>query len=287
MSKVPKYQYSEGLFPKLGQLVSGAITYPLDLDTVLYTTLLTVATWDFEEEEVFVDFAELELTFCTEDAQDIFERLLSRGWATSHDDRLVLARIQNARVVYPFMQKKPTSTPINKATGKRELRPAPAQKAATTWETEPEFEELRDWLYERHTAWNQYMISRSKEELPEQVRFKVQNALSLAHGKKLTNYKLMDYFYGVCAMYFEWTDAPADPPAADFQAAKRLVKSADHWTLVQMVPFWLENAGSVIKGKNGDSLAQFAYFYNQLLTLRAKSNRKSAAKTKTYAADKL
>jgi len=285
---IPKFNFSEGFFPLLGAMVSGSKEFPLDTATSAYCCLLSAAMWDFDEGLVFVDMAELELRFCKKDAEEMATMLVQRGWAEHSDDWLILARIENGRMVLPFKKSARKSTPSASDTVSTSKR----QKGSTSnnmvnkfkvepkgWYNDSVFDDTRIWIEDRHKAWAGYLETRKKTALSDATSLKVREALTTAYEKRLTNMKFMDYFYGICAMYFEWTDAPSRPPAKDFQAATTLVKNTDHWTLVQLVPFWLENCEKIKKGLTGDSVATFGYFYNQLLTLRSKAHNEAKPTT--------
>lgn len=284
---LPKFFFNEGFFPQLGFMVSGAKEFPLDKATAIYCCLLSCATWDFDEELVFIDMAELELRFCKEDAEEMANMLVQESWAAWEDDWLILARIENGRIQFPFQKKKPTRTAVAAApTRKAVKQPQTTKPAATptlTWVTDPDFAELNDWLTPRYDAWHGYLDGRKKASLAESTLSKISSAAAAGYEKRLTNAKFMDYFYGLCAVYFEWTDSPARPPAKDFQTATRLVKSTDHRTLLLLVPFWLDNCEKIKKGMSGDSLSSFGYFFNQMLTLKAKSNVATTSKRNKYA----
>ena len=283
---LPKFFFNEGFFPQLGAMVSGAKEFPLDTATAVYCCLLSAATWDFNEELVFIDMAELELRFCKQDAEEMANMLVQEGWASWEDDWLIMARIENGRIKFPF-QSKPQKVvapvaPARKAAKQAIPAKSPA-KTTLTWVTDPDFAELNDWLTPRYDSWRDYLDGRKKVSLAEGTLSKVSSAAAAGYEKRLTNAKFMDYFYGLCAMYFEWTDAPARPPAKDFQTATRLVKSTDHRTLLLLVPFWLDNCEKIKKGMSGDSLSSFGYFFNQLLTLKAKDNTATTTTKRKYA----
>lgn len=283
---LPKFYFNEGFFPQLGAMVSGAKEFPLDKATAIYCCLLSGATWDFDEELVFVDMAELELRFCKEDAEEMANMLVQEGWAAWEDDWLILARIENGRIQFPFQKKKAVrqsvAAPARKA-AKQPQTKIPAKASVLTWVTDPNFAELNEWFSPRYDSWRDYLDGRKKVSLAESTLSKVSSGAAAGYEKRLTNVKFMDYFYGLCAVYFEWTDAPARPPAKDFQTATRLVKSTDHHTLLLLVPFWLDNCEKIKKGMSGDSLSSFGYFFNQLLTLKSKGNAATTSTKKKYA----
>lgn len=282
---IPRFDFNEGFFPQLGAMISGAKEFPLDEATAIYCCLLSAAYWDIDEEIVYVDMAELELRFCEKDAEEMANVLVQKKWATYQDDFLVLAKIQNGRIVFPFAGKTVTmknvgKTPVkvasanssNKMTNRFKVEPK-------GWFNDPEFDELREWVEERQKTWSAYLITRKKQSLADSTYTNIRMCLATAYDKKLTNQKFLDYFYGLCAMYFEWTEAPSRPPAKEYQAATTLVKNTDHWALVQIVPFWLENCDKIKKGLTGDSVTSFGYFYNQILTLKSKSGSKPSSTT--------
>lgn len=288
ITRVPEISFSDGFFPFLGSLVSGTRNFPLDKETAIYVTLLSTALWDYEEDTISVSMKSLGKTSLTkEDLDDIVKLLITKGWAYLSGDALVLARINNGRIKFPFSTAQQPQVVVGNTPAPNRLpKKVVTTQSSKSWKTTPELEEAKVWVEGRYDTWYNYLVTRKKTTLATSTLDKVDVCMTSAICGTLTGTKFIEYFYAMCAMHFEWVDSPK-PPAKDHQSAKTLISSVDHVTLVAMVPFWLDNCQKIKKDITGDSLAGFAYFYNQLLTLRSKADSTSRRSTRTQNVTKL